>query len=153
MRIVDLKREAETGDLIRQYVDLRNSYANLLVTTQVSLTETQEWLVRADIEIRVIVEDGLLTGAVILYLNKDGEVTFFAREKSKGIGSRLLQVIESVAADKDLKSIWAWVLQDNRIAQRAFEKNGYVQEGTVVKELVRGIKYRRTLTPAQAGDI
>jgi RimJ/RimL family protein N-acetyltransferase len=116
----------------------------------VNASETREWLKKNDIEIRSLVENDILLGVVILYLNKEGEISFFAKELNKGIGSRLLNIIEEVAKKKNLKSIWAWVLGENLIAQKAFEKNGFKKESVSEKEykgvLRKGIQYKKYLS-------
>ena len=146
MKIIDLKKEEF---FIEQYVNLRNSYVKLLLTLPVSISETKEWLKRNDIEIRGFVQDNLLLGVVILYLNRDSEIAFFVKYPKKGIGSKLLKIIEKVAKEKDLEFIWSWVLKDNFIAQRVFEKNGFVREKITErmhnKKEYRGITFRKTL--------
>ena len=147
MDIIDLRKRE---DFINQYVRLRNAYAELLLTSPVNISETREWLKKNDIEIRSLVENDILLGVVILYLNKEGEISFFVKESSKGIGSRLLNIIEEVAKKKNLKSIWAWVLEENLIAQKAFEKNRFKKESVSWKEykgIVRkGIQYKKYLS-------
>ena len=147
MDIIDLRKRE---DFINQYVQLRNAYAELLLTSPVNISETREWLQKNDIEIRSLVENDVLLGVVILYLSKEGEISFFVKESSKGIGSRLLNIIEEVAKKKNLKSIWAWVLKENLIAQKAFERNGFKKESVSEKEykgIVRkGIQYKKYLS-------
>jgi len=130
-RIIDLK---ETSFFIDQYVDLRNSYCNLLLTEPVTVSGTNAWIKSRDIEVRCAVCGNVLLGSVILYLTRDGEVTYFVKEKNKGLGSRLLEIIEKVAGEKNLKKIWAWVLSDNVIAQHTFLKNGYKMKETSIKK-------------------
>jgi len=146
MEIVDIK---EREDLIEQYVNLRNSYTELLLTSPVTITATKEWLKKAYIETRGLIEDSILAGVVILYLSKGGEIAFFAKDKNKGTGSKLLNIIEEVAKEEKLKSIWGWVLEDNFIAQGVFEKNGFEKIEICVKEykgIVRqGVKYEKFL--------
>lgn len=145
-KIIDLKNHEK---YIPQYVDLRNSYIDLLLTYSVTIDETKEWLTKEDVEIRCIIDRDILIGVVILYLKKHGEIAFFAKRQSKGIGSKLLYTIEKVAKEKNLNCAWAWVLKDNLIAQRVFEKNGFVKEGINEREykgLIRhGIKYKKDL--------
>jgi RimJ/RimL family protein N-acetyltransferase len=145
-RIIDLKKEEA---FIEAYVSLRNCYANLLLTKAVNATETKEWLKRADIETRAILLDSELVGATVLYLHRNGEIAFFAKEANQGIGEELLRLIEQVAREKRLKSVWAWVLNNNFPAQRVFEKNGFVKE-VIVKRMhegvmKEGIRYRKIL--------
>lgn len=147
MRIIDLK---ETGEFIDQYVRLRNSYAKLLLTLPVNATETKEWIKKNnDIEIRGLVENNILLGVIILYLNRDGEIAFFAKEKQKGIGSKLLNIIEKVAKGKELNSVWAWVLSSNAGAQKTFIKNGYLLEKKTEKRYnnknLEGFVFRKKL--------
>lgn len=145
-KIVDLKEEEF---FIEQYVHLRNSYTELLLTSPVNIFDTKEWLKRNDIEIRGIVQNRVLLGVVILYLSKDGEIAFFVKNQNKGKGSKLLCIIEKVAKEKNLLSIWGWVLEDNLIAQQVFKKCGFVKEGTTQKEykgiIKQGTKYRKYL--------
>ncbi len=121
-RVVNLKEE---NDLVKQYVELRNRHRKRLVTGPVQVAETREWLKRDDLEIRGIVRSGQLMGVVILYLSRNAEIAFFTRTGRLGLGSRLLSIIEKVAHGRGIREVWAWVLSDNIIAQRAFLKNGY----------------------------
>jgi RimJ/RimL family protein N-acetyltransferase len=145
-RVVNLKEEKE---FIDQYVQLRNRYCDLLVTSPVNVAETREWLRRKDIEIKGIVRDNLLIGVVILFLSRSGEITFFSRFERSGLGSKLLSIIEVAAKERGLQEVWAWVLSDNVIAQRSFLKNGYQEKGNSTKEhrgqIMTGFVFRKTL--------
>ena len=126
IEIVDLK---EKENLIEEYVHLRNRYAELLLTLPVNVSATKEWIKKNDdVEVRGLVQNNILLGVAILYLNRGGEVAFFAKEQQKGIGSKLLKIIEEVAREKKLKGVWAWVLSSNTVAQKSFMKNGYLSE-------------------------
>ena len=125
-RVVDLKKEE---GLIEEYVSLRNRYSELLSTKLVNVAETKEWLKDNQIEVRGLVQEDIFLGAVILYLNRNGEIALFVNEPHKGIGTKLLKIVEQVAEEKKLGTIWAWVLLDNQKAQWAFRKNGYTEEG------------------------
>jgi len=137
------------GYFITQYIYLRNRYADLLLTSPVSLRKTKEWLKKNEIEIYGLAEDNVLLGAIILYMDRDGEVAFFARYPNRGIGSGLLKIIEEVARKKGLRFIWGWVLKDNLIARRAFEKNGFTEAEGSAREYKginkEGISYRKFL--------
>lgn len=121
-RIVDLKKEP---DFLEQYVEMRNQYREVLLTEPVDIAETRDWVRSDGIEISGLVRGRSLLGAVVLYLGNGGEIAFFARHPNEGIGSKLLEAIESVAREQKLSEVWAWVLSDNTIARRAFMKNGY----------------------------
>lgn len=146
MIIIDLK---EKESFLEQYIHLRNGYTELLLTSYVVISDTKEWLKRSDIEIKGIAQNGILLGVVILYLSKGGEIAFFVKDKNKGIGTKLLEIIEKVAKEKTLKSIWGWVLEDNIIAQRVFEKKGFVKEEITKREyngiIKQGVKYKKCL--------
>lgn len=145
---VNLKNSPE---FLEQYVSLRNSYTELLLTKTVTVLETHQWLRDANVEIYGIVKGSELVGTVILYLDKSGEVAFFVKEKGKGYGSKLLFVIENVAKTCGLDSVWAWVLDSNKLAQRAFEKNDYHKEAQSQKtyntKSFNGIIFRKVLFP------
>jgi len=153
MKAIDLKKEER---FIGQYVALRNRYPDLLLASRVSEDETKQWLRTSDIEARGLVEGDVLVGAVVLYLQKDNEVAFFAKERGRGIGTRLLNVIEEVASAKGLKSIRAWALSDNAIAQRVFEKCGFLREGVSERKYKgltkQGIKYIKYISERQDGE-
>jgi GNAT superfamily N-acetyltransferase len=144
--IIDLKKDRS---FIGQYVDLRNRYVDLLLTDPVTVDGTYEWLSGKNIEIRCLVENGTLLGAVILYLDKRGEVAFFTKDQGKGIGSKLLSIIEGVARENNMKSIWAWVLSSNRVAQKTFLKNGYLSEGKSDRRYIgkvrQGVLFRKSM--------
>ena len=94
-----------------------------------NIPETKEWIKKSDdVEVRGLVQNNILLGVAILYLNREGEVAFFTKEQRKGIGSQLLRAIEEVAREKKLKDVWAWVLSSNTVAQKSFMKNGYLLE-------------------------
>lgn len=142
MRVVDLKHEPE---FISQYVQLRNRYKELLITQPVEEEQTKEWFAHANIEIIGIVEDDILQGVLIIYLARKNELAFFVNEPSKGLGSQLLDLAEGVAKKSGLNSMWAWVWEGNAIAQRAFEKKGFVKKGMEGREyqgaIRKGFKY------------
>jgi ribosomal protein S18 acetylase RimI-like enzyme len=127
VKVIDLK---ERRDLLQQYVDLRNQYCKLLLTSQVDLPETEGWIEGNLIKIRGMVKENILLGVVILYLDRDGEITFFVKKPNQGMGSQLLRIIEEVGRQENLEYIWGWVLEDNFIGKRAFEKNRFIKEGT-----------------------
>ena len=127
MKVIDLKDSAE---FVEQYIDLRNYYAELLLSRPVTLEETRNWLKHENIEIRGLVDKEDFLGAIILYLDKDGEVGFFVRDQNQGIGTELLRVIEEVAKNIGLSFLWAWVLETNTIAKHVFQKNGFILVST-----------------------
>jgi len=144
--VVDLKK----GEgFIEEYVSLRNRYSGLLATKPVNVAETREWLRDNQVEVRVLVKDDIILGAVILYLNRDGEIAFFVKKPHQGTGIKLLKIIERVAKERNLKGVWAWVLNDNIPAQRIFEKNGFLKEGMAKKMhdgvMKEGIRYKKKL--------
>ena len=147
MKVVDLKRSE--SKYIQQYVDLRNHYQDFLLCNTVSLESTVEWLERANVVVRAILCEDKLLGASVLYYDRDGEVAFFALEQGKGIGSALLKAIEEVAIKQGIPLIWAWMLEDNNIARRAFEKNGFVlfehSSRVYNAQLKRGVVFRKIL--------
>ena len=116
-KVLNLKEHSE---LLPQYVELRNSYCELLLTQSVGVSESFKWIQETTAEIRVIEENGLISGVVLLYPDRGGEVAFFAREQQRGIGTKLLKVVDEVARQVRLPSIWAWVREDNeRVGSRA----------------------------------
>jgi len=125
-KVIDLKREE---GFIEEYVSLRNRYSELLTTQLVNVAETKEWLKDNQIEVRGLVQDDIFLGAVVLYLNREGEIALFVRDRHQGIGTKLLKIVEQVAEEKKLGCVWASVLLDNQKAQRVFRKNGYTMEG------------------------
>lgn len=143
---IDIK---ECPGFLEQYVALRNRYIDLLVTDPVSVEQTKRWLARSDIEVRGLAYEGILLGAVILYASRENEIAFFVKEPNKGIGSRLLDLVEQVAIAKKLDSVWAWVLDENNIAKRVFEKKGFYQDGIKQKDkgaaIKTGIVYRKKI--------
>lgn len=148
--IIDLKK----NDLfIPQYVDLRNRYARLLLSKPVTVAETKTWLLGDVVEVKCLVENDVLVGAVVLYLKKGGEVALFVKEPRKGTGSELLRVIEKVAVERNLTSLWAWVLSTNFAAQKTFVKSGYRREGESPKryedQLLNGLIYRKMVVTSR----
>ena len=146
MRAVDLKKEQS---FIDQYINLRNSYADLLFTSRVGRADTEKWLAGEDVEVRGLAEGDALLGVAVLYPGKEGEIAFFVRDRNRGIGTRLLALIEDVAQSRGLPFIRAWALKDNAIAQRVFEKSGFAKEGIQARErggaAHEGVAYKKKL--------
>ncbi len=90
-----------------------------------------------------------LIGVAILYLSKGGEVSFFAKEKNVGVGSKLLNIIDEIAKDNNLESVWGWVLENNSIAKRVFEKMEFKNEGICKRvymgKILKGVIYKKYL--------
>jgi len=124
MKIIDLKNN---NNFLKQYIDLRNEHKNLLLSLPVTLAETKKWLKTTDIEVRGIVQNDILTGVVILYLEKNGEIAVFVRYPNRGLGTKLLSVIEKVAEQKGLFFVWAWISKDNLVSRHVFEKDGFIK--------------------------
>jgi RimJ/RimL family protein N-acetyltransferase len=144
--ILDLKGHPE---LLPQYVELRNRYCELLLTQPVAIAETRGWLHSTTTEIRCIADGDDLLGVVLLYIDRGGEVAFFARQVNRGIGTQLLHIADDMARQKKLTSIWAWVRKDNAAAVRVFEKCGYQEVGNEGRyrheQLVDGIRFTKTI--------
>ncbi len=143
--ILDLKDHPE---LVSQYVELRNCYCELLLTHSVDIAETIQWIEKTTAEIRVIQEGNSLLGVVLLYVDRGGEVAFFAREQNRGIGTKMLQVVDIVAKQKSLQEIWAWVREDNLVAAKVFKKCGYRESGRedrlYKEQRISGIRFTKT---------
>ena len=147
MRVVDIKKE---HFFMEQYMNLRNRYADALLTACVDREGTEKWLAGENVEVRGLAEGDTLMGVVILYPDKEGEIAFFVREPNSGIGTVLLAVIEEVARSNGLSYVKSWTLKDNAIAQRVFEKSGFFQMGKENREfrgtILAGIRYQKVLT-------
>lgn len=143
--ILNLKEHPE---LLAQYVELRNTYCELLLTHSVNIEETIQWIKHTTAEINAIQEDSCLLGVVLLYIDRGGEVAFFARERNRGIGTKLLQIVDGSAKQKKLQKIWAWVREDNPVAAKVFEKCGYRESGSEVRlfneQRISGIRFTKT---------
>jgi RimJ/RimL family protein N-acetyltransferase len=153
MEIINLKNDIS---LINQYIELRNRHAHLLLTDTVNKRETSEWLKKPDIEVVGLVENNILLGVAIIYFDRNGEIAFFAKEPNKGIGSKLLILIEDIALRNNLQHIWAWTLEENQIAQRTFEKGGFQSCGKFSKifkgKTQNGIKFIKSLSCVQSSS-
>jgi GNAT superfamily N-acetyltransferase len=149
LRVIDLK---ENRELIVQYMELRNQYADLLLTDKVEREGTMAWLDRDD-HVAIGLADGdSLAGVVVLYFNRNGEVALFSRRRPGGLGSRLLALAEEAALRRGLSRIWAWVRDDNRIAQNCFLKNGFSSASKVTrvrgKSEVHGVMFEKQIMKA-----
>ena len=80
VKVIDLK---ERRNFLQQYIDLRNQYCKVLLTSQVDLPETEDWMKGNLIEIRGMVKENILLGVVILYLHRGGKLPFLSRTQTK----------------------------------------------------------------------
>jgi GNAT superfamily N-acetyltransferase len=146
----------ERPDLVGQYVELRNSCAELLLTEPVTAEGTKEWLGGGDIVVRALVRRDVLEGAAVLYLGRNGEIAFFVRERGRGRGTRLLEIIEEEARARGEGSVWAWVREENVAARRAFMKREFVLVGERPRRhrgtTLPGVEYRKELDSPLAPD-
>jgi len=142
--VLNLKRRL---DLLPQYIELRNCYCELLLTHSIEISATSQWIKNTTTEIRVIEEDNNILGVLLLYLDRDGEVAFLAKQQNRGIGTRLLNIADEIANEAKLSLIWAWVREDNIVAAKVFEKCGYVMSGREKRiyngQHIRGIRYTK----------
>lgn len=122
MTIHDLKG---THCLIDQYVRLRNKYAENLLTNYVSNQETLDWLHKKSVVVFVACEGDELVGALVLYIEKEGEIAVFVKNKRRGIATVLLENAKQYAKGEKMKKIWAWVATTNKASNVLFQKNGF----------------------------
>ena len=123
--IVDLKSPGISLDLIEQYVKLRNKYINYLNTSKINLEGTISWLKETNVYIRGIVKKDELWGVLIIYIDNDYEVSMFAKERYKGIGSILLKIADEIAEKEKITKLWARTKSYNVIASKSFLINGW----------------------------
>ncbi len=140
----------EVPEYVVQYVELRNRNYKALISSMMTVEDTREWLAQAGIEVRCIVEDGTVAGAIALNSDRGGELTFFAAKKNTGIGTELIAVMEKVGRDAGLEKLWAWTAKGNVPSRRAFEKNGFRLKNTLAKEYdgkrIEGVIYEKSLS-------
>lgn len=120
--IVDLKKNLL---YLEQYIELRNSYASTLLTDKVTKGSTTKWILNDSIHIKIAVYEKTLLGVVILYLDKDNEVSIFTKEQNKGLGTALLQKIENEALAKQLTHLNSWIEDSNEASKALFLKQNY----------------------------
>jgi hypothetical protein len=125
-RTVDLKSKKTPIEIIEQYVALRNKYHNLINSREVSVEETIEWLSKSHTIIYGIIEGDVLLGVVVIYVDRDHELTFFSRTSGKGIGTVLLKLADEIAKEHKIEQLWAWTFCDNVPARKSFIKNGWI---------------------------
>jgi len=154
LKVADLRRSSR---YIGQYVALRNRHADLLLTSEVGVEETEEWLRRTGDPVIVVTAGAELLGAAVLYLRRQGEVAFFARRPRRGIGSALLRALEGEARARGLGSIWGWALEDNAAARGAFEKCGFTPAGSSVRvfrgEERRGVRFVKAVASGAGEEV
>ena len=72
------------------------------------------------------------------------------RTPNCGVGGYLLEVVERSARGKGIEGIWAWVLDDNVAARKAFTKAGYALEKGLDKyferKLKKGVIFRKAIS-------
>lgn len=139
----------EKSNLLYQYVQLRNVNARALLTNEISLEQTREYLKKYTTQIYGAVEKDTLEGVVILYTQRNGEIAIFVRNRHEKVGTNLLEHIEAVAEKLALPYVWAWVSITNRAAQGLFKKQGFMGLRTQNKVYngtqFEGIKFRKYL--------
>lgn len=131
MRIVNLKSNPV---YISQYVQLRNHFKELLMTDPVTIQETQKWLESQDVEVRLLIKQNKVEGAIVLYINKDNEIAIFVKNTGKSLGSELLKAIIEEAKCRNIPYLRAIVRNDNIYAKRFFIKHGFMIRMQYVKK-------------------
>ncbi|NCD11381.1 MAG: GNAT family N-acetyltransferase [Epsilonproteobacteria bacterium] len=146
MKIVSLK---ENIVWLEKYVALRNQYAKALFSSEMKSDETKDWLKNRDVEVLIAIENDMLLGVGILYLNKKGEITLFVKKPNQGIAKLLLEKLQDYAHQKNLLELWAWVHDENEASQKFFIKNGFIdfskENKTVNTTTYSGIIYKYRL--------
>lgn len=132
MKIINL---ADSLEYVAQYVTLRNAHAKALLTHLVTEEETLWWLHHAKVDVEVALRNEELIGAVVLYLDKNAEVTIFTKYAQEGIGGELLQYMLAQRAPMyQLTSVWVWVACENRASLALFSKYGFHLKEEIFKE-------------------
>ena len=127
----------------------------MLLTAPVTAAETRAWLKQDGVEVLGLTEDDQLTGAVVLYKDRDNEIAFFAKERGRGIGTELLRIVEDAGGRWGIRTFRAWVLRRNLAAQKAFEKAGFSRSGESTRthegKTEPGFEYRKRVIAKEGG--
>jgi RimJ/RimL family protein N-acetyltransferase len=78
---------------------------------------------------------------VILYLDRAERLHSSLGQPGRGVGPRLLGIIEETGRETGLIRVWAWVLCVNERARRVFQKCGYTEIG-VTERIHEGMSYK-----------
>jgi spore coat polysaccharide biosynthesis protein SpsF len=124
LEIVNLNSTASV-ELLEQYVKLRNKYKDTLNSSIITLEGTKKWLEQNSAYLRGIVKQKMLIGVIIIYINKNYELTFFSKEIGMGVGKFLLNIADDIAEEKKIKKLWAWTSINNFPSIKSLEKNGW----------------------------
>lgn len=124
-RIVNLKEHPEW---VASYVELRNRFAEALVTKPVTAEETKRWMAAENVDVWVAASKTRVVAAAVLFGQRGGEVAIFNSMPHSNIASQLLQALEQKARESQ-KLVWAWTYQFNARAGEFFERNGYKDLG------------------------
>jgi len=135
--IVDLEENLQYLD---QYIELRNSFTDKLLCEKVTMQDTKEWIKNTQLCIKIATQNSLILGVVILYMDKENEITVFVKEQNKGLGNLLLLEIEKFALDSKIKQIYAWIQNTNIASQSLFLKQKYIKQKQSTK-IFNNIKY------------
>lgn len=131
INVIDLNHNLQ---YLNQYIELRNKYKDKLFTKSVNYEETKKWIKNNFILIKIAIKNEILLGVVVLYLNKNNEITIFTKEESKGIGSLLLIEIEKYALKNNIKYIYSWVEQSNEISKALFFNQNFLLFNESIKK-------------------
>ena len=123
--ILDLNSNNVPSEIIEQYVRLRNRKKSYLNTSTVTMEQTFKWLSNENVYAKGLIKENKLYGVIIIYIDKNYELTFFAEHTGKGIGKILLGIADDIAKEKKIDKIWAWTLSSNLLAIKSLIGGGW----------------------------
>lgn len=132
MRIVNPKDNS-----LKAYVEMRNHFCEELNSHPVTVEETEKWI-QGNVEVRCLTNDhnNVKMAAVIVYPEKDNEVTIFSYRK--GFGDILLKEADKIAEKLGIPFLRA--VTEIESAKKAFLRNGYKFDGKQYVKLTHTIK-------------
>jgi len=130
MKIINLKNNMV---YLKDYIYLRNTYSDCLLTKKVTKNKTKQWLKTHQVDIFIAILKEEVVGAIIIYYEKNNEITIFTKYKNKGIGSKLLFYILNKAKFNKY-DLWAWIEQNNVLSYKLFKKFGFIKIKDFEKE-------------------
>ena len=104
---------------------LRNRKKSYLNTSTVTMEQTFKWLSNENVYAKGLIKENKLYGVIIIYIDKNYELTFFAEHTGKGIGKILLGIADDIAKEKKIDKIWAWTLSSNLLAIKSLIGGGW----------------------------
>lgn len=123
MKMLEIINLKENLGFVEEYVTLRNAWKQNLLTDEVDLDKSYEWVKNSNTIILGVLENRQLTGVGMVYLDKENEIALFVKNQKKGLGTLIMRHLINEMKERNFSYLRGWTYNPNM--RKLFEKYNF----------------------------